>query len=187
MSRLLSLALVIACWASRAAARRCRGSLDRRGIDHLDAGFRPVRLPAADLQGQDRHRGEGDRAGHRPGARHRAARRCRRGVRSRQGAGGKIPRRGVWREALRRHVQRLRADRAEDRSRRRQGQGYRDRAEGDPGRRPRRSSRAATGRARTPPSSRCGSRPASTSPPRKAPGIARSGRAWGRRSTPPAR
>src|SRR6476469_10875473 len=31
------------------------GSIDRRGIDHLDRGFRTVRLSVADLQGQDRH------------------------------------------------------------------------------------------------------------------------------------
>ena len=65
------------------------------------------------VQGQDRHRREGHRAGHGPGARHRPPRRCRRGVRARQGAGGKVRRRGLRREALRRHVQRLRPDRPE--------------------------------------------------------------------------
>ena len=60
-------------------------------------------------------------AGHRPGARHRPARRRRRGVRPRQAAGGEIRRRRLRREALPRHVQRLRADRAEERSRRHQG------------------------------------------------------------------
>ena len=51
--------------------------------------------------------------GHRPGARHGAARRRRRGVRARQGRRGEIPRRGLGREALRGHVQRFRARRAE--------------------------------------------------------------------------
>ena len=76
---------------SRAAlcgARARAGQVDRRRLDHLDAGLRPVRPHPADLQGQDRHRREGDLAGHRAGARHRQARRRRRGVRARQGAGG---------------------------------------------------------------------------------------------------
>ena len=114
-----------------------------------------------------------------------AARRCRRGVRARQAAGGKIPRRRVRRETLRRDVQRLRADRAEDRSRRRQGQGHRDRAEDHPGQGPRHSSRAATGPAPMPPNSRSGSSAGIDIAAAKGPGTARSGRAWARRSTPP--
>src|SRR5207253_880963 len=67
---------------------------------YLDPGFRVVQSSLAAVQGQDKHRRQSDRAGHRPGARHRAARRCRRRIRPRQVAGGKIPRRGFWREAL---------------------------------------------------------------------------------------
>ena len=83
-------------------------------------------------------------------------------------------------------VQRLHPDRAEERSRRRQG--HKDivaGAEGDQGQGARRSSRAATSPARTPPSSRSGRPPASTSrAPTRAPGTRRSARAWARRSTP---
>ena len=60
-----------------------------------------------------------------------------------------------------------------------------DRAEGDPGQgRAIRVARRQLGHpfGRT---QRSGSRPASTSPPARVPGIARSGRAWARRSTPP--
>ena len=105
-------------------------------IHHLDAGFRPVRSHPAAVQGQDRHRREGGLARHRPGARHRPARRCRRGVRPRQAAGGEIRRRRLRREALSGDVQRLRPDRAEERSRRHQGQqGHRCRAEDHQGER----------------------------------------------------
>ena len=123
---LLGLALTAALARSRARA----GQIDRRRVDHLDAGLRPVRPHPADVQGQDRHRREGDLARHRPGARHRAARRCRRGVRACAAAGGEIRRRRLRREAFRRDVQRLHPDRAEERSGRRQGQGHRDGAEG---------------------------------------------------------
>ena len=75
------------------------GQVDRRRLDHLDAGFRPVRPHPAAVQGEDRHRREGGGAGHRPGARHRPARRCRRRVRACQAAGGEIRRRGLRREA----------------------------------------------------------------------------------------
>ena len=84
-TRFCLFALALLLGALPLAPAVAAGSIDRRGVDHLDPGFRPVRLSAAALQGQDRHRGEGGRAGHRPGARHRAARRRRRGVRPRQG------------------------------------------------------------------------------------------------------
>ena len=75
--------------------------------------FRPVRSPSAAVQGKKRHRREGDRAGHRSGARHRAPRRCRRGAGACEAAGRKVRRRRFRREALRSHVQRFRADRTE--------------------------------------------------------------------------
>ena len=70
--------------------RHRAGQIDRGGLDHLDAGFRPVRPHPADVQGQDRHRREGGGARHRTGARYRAPRRCRRGVRPRQAGGRKV-------------------------------------------------------------------------------------------------
>ena len=71
------------------------------------------------------------------------------------------------------------------RSRRRQGQGHRDRAEDHSGQG--RAVHLARRPVRAPirPNSRSGSSPASTSPPPRARGTARSGRAWARRSTPP--
>ena len=57
------------------------GQVHHRRLDDLDRAVRPVRLPAADVQGEDRHRGARDGAGHRPGARDRPPRRRRRGVR----------------------------------------------------------------------------------------------------------
>ena len=57
--------------ASLASRPLGAGQVDRRCLHHLDAGFRPVRPYPAAVQGQDRHRGEGGRAGHRAGARHR--------------------------------------------------------------------------------------------------------------------
>ena len=100
-----------------------------------------------------------------------------------QAAGGEVRRRRLRREALPGDVQRLRADRAEERSRRHQGQ--KDIvARSRPSRtRTRPSFRAATNPARTPPNSRCGRRPASTSPADKGPGTSESARAWAPRST----
>ena len=73
------------------------------------------------------------------------------------GGRGEIRRRGPRRQALAGHVQRLRADRAEARSREgRRRQGHPRGAEEDRRRRRRRSSRAATRAARTRPSSRSG-------------------------------
>ena len=161
------------------------GQVDRRVLDHIDAGLRPVRPHPAAVQGQDRHRREGGGAGHRPGARHRPARRRRRGVRARQVRGREIPVRRLRREALSGDVQRLRPGRAEERSRRHQGhQGHRRGAEDDQGqggavhlaRRP--------APARISPSSISGRPPASTSRRTKGPGTRRSARAWARRSTP---
>ena len=138
------------------------GKIDRRGVDDLDAGLRPVRLPAAAVQGEDRHRGEGGGARHRPGARRRPPRRCRRGVRACQVGGGQVRGRGRRREALSGDVQRLRADRPAQRSGRDQGQHrHRRRAARRSRTSRRRSSRAATARARTSPSSSSGRRPAS--------------------------
>ena len=154
-------------------------------VDHIDAGFRPVRPHPAAVQGQDRHRREGDLAGHRPGARHRPPRRRRRGVRARQAAGGEIRRRRLRREALSGDVQRLRPGRAEERSGRREGPQTSSRRSRRSRPRPRRSSRAATAPARMPPSSLSGRPRTSTSRARtRAPGTRRSGRAWARRSTP---
>ena len=112
--------------ATRARPRHHRaclrtGQIHRRRLDHVDAGFRPVRISAAFVQGQDRHHREGDLARHRPGARHRPPRRCRRRLRACQIGRRKIPRRRLRREADPGHVQRLRADRAEERSGRHQG------------------------------------------------------------------
>ena len=123
---------------------------------------------------------------HRPGARHRPARRRRRGVRARQVRGGEVPRRGRRREALPGDVQRLRADRPEQRSgRHRQGKDIVAalRTHQGQGRAVRLARRPLA--ARTSPSSSCGRRPASTSSTTRAPGTSRSGRAWARRSTPP--
>ena len=161
------------------------GQIDRRRLHHLDAGFRPVRPHPAAVQGQDRHRREGGVAGHRPGARHRPPRRRRRRLRPCQIAGGEIRRRRLRREAPSGDVQRLHPGRPEERSRRRQGARTSSPGSRRSRRRRRRSSRAETNRARTPPSSRCGRPPASTSPaPTRGHGIARSARAWARRSTP---
>ena len=93
-----------------------------------DSGLFEYLLPL--FKTEDRHHRESGGAGHRPGARHRPARRRRRGVRARQIGGREIPRRRPGREALSGDVQRLRADRAEERSGRHQGH---------EGRRPRRS------------------------------------------------
>ena len=107
----------------------------------------------ADVQGQDRHRREGHRARHRPGARY-----GRRGDADvvfvhAKAAGREVRRRRLWREALRRDVQRLRADRAEGRSGQDQGRQRRGRrAEGYQRQATARSSRAATIPVRMPPS-----------------------------------
>ena len=89
---------------------------------------------------------------------------------------------GPRREALRRHVQRLRHRRPEERpggrrrhDRRHGGAGQDRRGQGA------RSPRAATTAAPTRPSSSCGRRPASTPRPPAAPGTARPAPAWGRR------
>ena len=170
-----------------AAPARRTGQIDRGRLDHLDAGFRPVRISAAAVQAEDRHRRESRIARHRPGARHRPARRCRRGVRARQIGGREIPRRGPRREALSGDVQRLRADRAEERPGRHQGHEGRRRRRSRQSRPSRpRSSRAATDPAPMSPNSRSGRRPASTSRRTRAPGTSRSARAWAPRSTPPA-
>ena len=81
------------------------GSVHRGGINDLDAGFRTVRVSAADFQSENRYRREGDRPRHGTGARHRAARRRGCGLRPCQSAGGEVSGRGVRRQALRRDVQ----------------------------------------------------------------------------------
>ena len=92
---------------------------------------------------------------------------------------------GFRREALSGDVQRLRPDRAEERSRRHQGHARTSSRRSRRSRtRPRRSSRAATAPARISPSSSSGRTPASTSRRTRAPGTSRSARAWARRSTP---
>ena len=162
--------------------RHRAGQIDRGGLDHLDAGFRPVRPHPADVQGQNRNRREGGGARHRPGARYRAPRRCRRRVRPRQTRGRKISVRRFWRQALSRDVQRLRPDRPEERSGRHQGlKGHRCRARRDQGqgRRlhlARRQVRHAPGRAQ-PLEGRRHRHRART----RAPGTRKSGRAWARR------
>ncbi len=185
--RTLIAAAVLAATAFAAPLRTSAGQIDRRRLDHLDAGFRPVRISAADVQAEDRHHRESGGAGHRPGARHRPPRRRRRRVRARQIGGREIPRRRPGREALSGDVQRLRADRAEERSGRHQGhEGRRQGVPDHQGQAGRRSSRAATAPAPTSPSSSSGRTPASTSRRTRAPGTRRSARAWARRSTPPA-
>ena len=114
--------------ARRGAARAGAGTVHHRRLHHLDAGFRAVRLSAADLQGEDRHRRAGDRARHRSGARHRPARRRRRGVRARPLGGDEIPGRRFLHEALSGDVQRLRHGRAEERPGEDQGQEGRGKA-----------------------------------------------------------
>ena len=94
--------------AARARSAQAQEQVHHRRLDHLDRAVGALQAPAADLREEDRHRGARRRGGHRSGARHRPARRRRRGVRARQAAGGEIHRRGPRREALRRHVQRLR-------------------------------------------------------------------------------
>ncbi len=144
--------------------RRRAGQIDRGGLDHLDAGFRPVRPHPADVQGQDRHRREGGGAGHRTGARYRAPRRCRRGVRPRKARRRKVSVRRLWRQALSRDVQRLHPDRPEGRSGRHQGhEGHRRSARRRSRPRAPTSSRAATSPAPTRPRSTSGRLPASTS------------------------
>ena len=124
--------------------------------------IRPVRAHPAAVQGQDRHRREGRVAGHRPGARYRPARRRRRGLRPRQAAGGEVRRRRLRREAPSGDVQRLHPGRAQERPRRRQGQGHHRRIEGDQGQ----GSTVHLARrpvGHPPPSLHCGSSPAWTS------------------------
>ena len=63
--------------------RRCSpGQIDRRCLHDLDAGLRAVQPHPAAVQGEDRHRREGDRARHGPSARHRPAWRRRRRLRA---------------------------------------------------------------------------------------------------------
>ena len=150
-----------------------------RVVDNIDAGFGPVRLHPAAVQAEDRHRSESRRARNRPGARYGPARRRRRRICARQIGGRKIPRRRRRREALPGDVQRLRADRAQERSCRHQGHEGRGRgpsrqimAKGAP------SSRAATNQAPTSPNSTSGRRPVSTSRRTRDPGTNRSARAW---------
>ena len=147
-------------------------------------GFRPVRAHPAAVQGQDRHRREGRVAGHRPSARYRPARRRRRGLRPRQAAGGEVRRRRLRREAPSGDVQRLHPGRAQERPRRRQGQGHHRRIEGDQGqgstvhlaRRP------VTHAAELALWKLAG---VDIAAPTRGRGTARSAREWERRSTPP--
>ena len=163
--------------------RRRTGQIDRGRLDHLDAGFRPVRPHPADVQGQDRHRREGGGARHRAGARYRAPRRCRRRVRPRQAGGRKISLRRLWREALSRDVQRLRPDRPEEPIRP-ASRASRTSSPRSARSRPRRAdfiSRGDQSGTHIRPSSTSGRSPASTSQRTRAPGTRRSGRAWARR------
>ena len=113
MGLIRALSLLAACCSP--APAHAQEQVHHRGVDHLDRAVGPVRAPAAGLREGDRHRGARGRGRHRPGARHRPARRRRRAVRARQAARGEVRRRRLRREALRRHVQRLRAGRPEDR------------------------------------------------------------------------
>jgi hypothetical protein len=92
---------------SRCRRGLCTGQVNRRGLDHLDAGLRHFWLHSAPLYGEDRYQREGDRARYRSSARYRTARRRRRRLCSCQSGGREVPLRRPWREALPGHVQRL--------------------------------------------------------------------------------
>ena len=108
------LLLAAACGVRCACLRA--GQLDRRRLDDLDAGFRPVRPHPAAVQGAHRDRRQGGGAGHRAGARCRAARRCRRRLRPCPVGGGEVRGRALRGEAPSGDVQRLRPGRAAQRS-----------------------------------------------------------------------
>ena len=146
------------------------GQIHRRRIDHLDAGFRPVRSHPAAVQGENGidvkviAQGTGQ-----------ALDTARRGdadvvLVHAKPQEEKFVADGFGVKRLRSDVQRFRADRAErpirPASRARTISSRHCRRSG---RRPRRLSHAATSRARMRRSSRCGSRPASTSMPAKGP------------------
>ena len=166
---------------------RCAAALHHRRLDHLDRAVGPVQAPAADLREEDRHPGARSGAGHRPGARHGTARRRRRSVRPCAPARGEVRRRRLRRAPPRGDVQRLRAHRAEVGSgggraaARTSVQALKKISEKKAAvRLARRPQRHAFRRARAVEGRGHRHRAAT-----RETGIARSARAWGRRSTPP--
>ena len=96
---------------------RGAGALDHGRFHDIDRAIRSVQSYPAGVHGPNRHSGQGRRARHRTGARRRPARGCRRGFRARPDRGGRLRGGGVRRTPLRRHVQRFRRRRAEERPR----------------------------------------------------------------------
>jgi len=45
------------------ASCQCAGQIDHSGLDQIDAGFRPLRIPASAVQKEDRHHREGGGVG----------------------------------------------------------------------------------------------------------------------------
>ena len=173
-----------ACLLARARLRaeRAGATVHHGRVDDLHRAVRAVQASAADLRAEDRHRGARRGARHGPGARPRAPRRRGRGLRAREISRRAILERGPRRAALSRHVQRLRHHRAESGPGRNRAAATTRSTRSARSRTPaRRSCRAATAAARTSRRSTSGRWRASTSPRKKARGIARPGKAWGPR------
>ena len=170
---------------SRRAARA--GQVDRRRIDDVDRAVGTLRPHPAAVHEEDRHRRQGRRARHRPGARRRPPRRRRRRVRARPRGRGQVRRRRLRRRPARRDVQRLRADRPEVGSgENRRQQGHRRGAEARRDAKApfvSRGDKSGTHAAELRYFKDAGVDPAEG----KGAGIARRAPAWGPRSTPPRR
>ena len=185
--RFIASACLLLAFALR--AERACATIHHGRVDDLDRAVGTLQAHPPDVRAENRNRGARRGARHGSGARPRAPRRCGRGVRAREVRRGAVPPRGPRRAALSRHVQRLRH---------RSG---RKRTRPESPAAPTRSTRCARSRMRGAPfvsrGDRSGTHIAEVNlwtmagididRRRKARGIARPGKAWARRSTPPRR